>query len=74
MAATDDGTRIEQPTGLAGLGARVRRLWRGGPGLTGKPSGAGVQLGPETAAGRSAESDGGAYLTASDEALAPVES
>jgi predicted PurR-regulated permease PerM len=73
MAATDDGSRIEQPTGLAGLGARVRRLWRGMPVRTGEPSGAEVQPGASTTSGRSAESDRGAHLTASDEAPDPVE-
>jgi predicted PurR-regulated permease PerM len=72
VAATDDGTRIERPTGLAGLGARVRRLWRGLPGPTGEPSGAASQPGASTTSAGSGEPGGGALLTASDDAAGPA--
>lgn len=72
-AATDDGTQVAQSTGLAGLGARLRRLWRGVPGATGEPSSAGGQPGAATTAGGSGQPDGGSHhLTASDEAAAPA--
>jgi predicted PurR-regulated permease PerM len=72
VAATDDGNQIERSTGLAGLGARLRRLWRGVPGSAGDPSGAGRQPSAGTATGASSEPDGGAHLTADDEAAAPA--
>jgi predicted PurR-regulated permease PerM len=72
VPGTDDGSQIEQSTGLAGLGARLRRLWRGVPGPTGEPSGAGRQPGPATADGGPGQPGGGAHLAAGADAAAPA--
>jgi len=68
VAATDGGARIEQP---AGLGGRLRRLWRGVSGAAARPATAEAPTGGTSASTGAGQADAGGQLAEGAEGAVP---